>query len=75
MLERHNARTVEVRYRKEPDAQKILIIDATALEPGEVVVVVVTRDAMLQRRFTPDGQASLSLAVSELKKEARSSVG
>lgn len=66
MAEHYNSRTVEIRYRKEPDAQKLLIIDATCVEPNEAVVVVVTRGAMVQRRFKPEGGACLESAITEI---------
>lgn len=79
MAEHYNARTVEVRYVKEPGTQKLQIIDATALEPGEVVVVVVMRgeldhDVMVKRRFKPDDGASLRAVISDMKAEAYEAV-
>lgn len=75
MLERHNARTVEVRYLREPGQQKVHIVDATCLEPGECVVVVVMRGSlghhtMVKRRSKADDEATIKYAIADLKAEA-----
>lgn len=70
MLERHNARTVEVRYLREPGQQKVHIVDATCLEPGECVVVVIMRgeqsSVAVQRHCKP----SLESIIGDVKAEA-----
>lgn len=70
MLERHNARTVEVHYRLDPGQQKVHIVDATCLEPGECVIVVVMRGEQSSVAVQRDCKPSLESVIGHVKAEA-----